>query len=64
MSATSQAVTLKGYGFSVVENIMVMRGFMTYESQADYPTKAGGRKVKKMQGNMVFSYCPFCGEKV
>ena len=61
--AEAHGVTLQGYGFTVVGNAMVMRGFMPYEAQADYQTKSGGRKVKKLKGTMVFNYCPFCGEK-
>lgn len=62
--AHDHKVTLEGYGFGVQNNTMVMRGFMPYTTFARVPMKKGGEKPQKLKGNMVFSFCPFCGEKV
>jgi len=56
--ATSHSVELLGYGF------VVDGKFMPYEAKADYRTKAGSLKTKKLKGIMVFSFCPFCGNKL
>lgn len=61
--ATDHKVELQGYGFGVVGNTMVMRPYMAYKASADYPLKKGGTKWKTLTGNMVFSFCPFCGSK-
>ena len=37
---------------------------MEYEEFAYVPIKKGGEKPKKQRGNMFFSFCPFCGEKI
>ena len=62
--AHDHKVTLEGYGFSIHENAMVLRGFMPYTAFAFVPLKKGGEKPQKIKGNMIFSFCPFCGEKL
>ena len=61
--ATDHNVRLQGYGFSILGNSMVLRPFMPYKATAVYPLKKGGTKEKTVTGNMIFSYCPFCGSK-
>jgi hypothetical protein len=61
--ASGHKVDLQGYGFGIVNNTMVMQGCMTYKAAATFPIKKGGTKYKTQTGNMIFSYCPFCGVK-
>ncbi len=61
--ATDHGVTLQGYGIRFVANTAELAGFMPYEAQAAHLKKDGGVRVKKLKGNMMFSFCPFCGEK-
>ena len=60
--ATGHAVELNGYAllFTPDHNI-VQKGCMTMTTRASFPLKKGGVKEKKETGNMVFTYCPFCG---
>lgn len=63
-NSTGHKVQLMGYGLVLTENKFVSRPFMEYETFAFVPLKKGGSKPKKTTGNMFFSYCPFCGEKI
>lgn len=54
-------VKLEGYGFGIINNTMILQPYMTYEAFSYVPLKNGGEKPKKMKGNMMFSFCPFCG---
>ena len=64
-TATQHKVTLQGYALAITEGSgIVQRSYMPYETFAYVPLKKGGMKPKKTTGNMFFSYCPFCGEKV
>ena len=62
-AASQQRVTLKGYGLCISEDTLHERALMEYETYALVPLKSGGSKPKKTKGNMVFSFCPFCGAK-
>ncbi len=62
--AREHSVKLQGYGFALVGNRMTMRPFLNYKSQAIHPLKRGGEKSKTSIGNMMFSFCPFCGVKI
>lgn len=63
--ATGHSVSLQGYGFAIVGNSMITAPFMEYKATAMYPVKkTGGTKEKTTRGNMMFSFCPFCGVKV
>lgn len=57
-------VTLEGYGFGIVNNTMVMQPYFNYTGFSYVPLEKGGEKPKRVTGNMIFSYCPFCGEKL
>ena len=56
-------VTLKGYGFGIKDSKMVFQPFMEYQELSYVPLKKGCEKPTKKTGSMIFSYCPFCGEK-
>ena len=58
------SVELKGYCLGITDKGLVLRSYMPYSYEADYPLKKGGYKHKKQEGNFVFSYCPFCGGKI
>lgn len=61
--ARNHAIGLDGYVFGVTESLdMFMRPSLQYRGSAIHPLKKGGEKQKKITGNMVASYCPFCGE--
>lgn len=55
--AEGHGVSLLGYGYSAIE-----LAYMPYECGATYKLKKGGTKYKTTTGNMIFSFCPFCGE--
>ena len=57
-------VTLEGYGFGIRDNTMVLQPYMNYKAFAFTPLKKGGEKPKKTIGNMVFTFCPFCGVRL
>jgi hypothetical protein len=57
-------VTLSGYGFGIVNNTMIMQPYFEYTAFSYVPLKKGGEKPKNVKGNMIFTHCPFCGEKV
>ena len=62
-AATGHKVALQGYAYCLGASV-TSRAFMEYKTTASYPLKKGGEKVKNETGNMYFSHCPFCGEKV
>lgn len=62
--ATGHHVALQGYGFAIIDNVLTMKPYMPYTTAAEFPLKKGGTKFKKQTGNMVFSFCPFCGTKL
>lgn len=53
-------VKLRGYGIVMGAKISE-RPYMPYEAFAYVPLVKGGEKPKKVNGNMIFTYCPFCG---
>lgn len=61
--AKDHAVTLGGYTFTLEDGNAVMKGYMPYEFEALYPLKNGKTKRKTYKQAVVFSFCPFCGEK-
>ena len=63
-SGREHKVRLKGFGLVVVGETLKQRPYMEYEEFAYVPIKKGGEKPKKQRGNMFFSFCPFCGEKI
>lgn len=61
--ATGHQAKLQGYGFVLMEDALVMRGCMPFKLSAIHQLKNGGNKEKTSTQNMMFSFCPFCGEK-
>lgn len=61
--ASGHIAALEGYGFVIEADGMKVRGYMPYETAANFTTKKGSERRKVTKGNMFFSYCPFCGEK-
>lgn len=60
--AKRHALCLRGYSYLIGEKVTEV-GCMTIEMAAEYPLKKGGFKEKTRRSNMIFNYCPFCGEK-
>lgn len=63
-SAKEHGVELQGYCFAIIDGHLKMKPYMLYKATADYPLKKGGSKVKAMSGNLVFTFCPFCGARI
>lgn len=62
--STEASAELEGYGLRFSGGgEAFLRGFMPYKVYASYEKK-GQVKEKKVKGNMIFSFCPFCGEPV
>lgn len=61
--ATNHGATLQGYAFAVVGDCLMTMGYLPVELSAEYPLKAGGKKLKKTSQNMFFTFCPYCGER-
>lgn len=62
-SATGHSARLVGYALIIGDYSMSQKGCMTIELTAAHPLKKGGYKAKTERSNMIFTYCPFCGEK-
>lgn len=62
-NATEHNVTLTGYALLIDDDELKMKGHMEFKVTALHPLKKGGEKLKTFTQNMIFSYCPFCGER-
>jgi hypothetical protein len=60
--ANKHQARLKGYTLILGKQVEE-KGCMPIEFTAVYPLKKGGEKEKTVKQSMVFTYCPFCGEK-
>lgn len=60
--AREHKARLTGYALLFGETLKE-KGAMPIELTAIFPLKKGGEKEKKSKSNMIFTYCPFCGEK-
>lgn len=60
--AIEHSARLVGYSL-IIGNRIEQKGCMTIELSAAHPLKKGGYKTKTERSNMIFNYCPFCGEK-
>lgn len=61
--AKDHKVTLGGYGFAIIGNKITHQGAVQITATADHLVKKTGEyRPKKMSGNMVWSFCPFCGK--
>lgn len=54
---------LTGYTLIIGSSGVRQKGCMGIELTAAHPLKKGGHKAKTDRSNMIFNYCPFCGEK-
>lgn len=61
--AKEHSARLSGYSLVIIENTIKQKGCMPIELTAAHPLKKGGFKAKTDRSNMIFSYCPFCGDK-
>lgn len=62
--AADHRVSLTGYALIVTKDMgLVAKGCMPIKASAKFPIKKGGTKEKKIEQNMIFNFCPFCGEK-
>jgi hypothetical protein len=60
--AKGHSLTLKGYAL-IFGDTLKEKGFMELETEAEFPTKKGGIRKKKTRQNLIFTFCPFCGER-
>lgn len=60
--AVGHEVSLTGYTF-IIGDKLEYKGCMNIEAAADFPLRKGGFKRKTQSQNMIFTFCPFCGEK-
>jgi hypothetical protein len=61
--AQDHRVSLQGYVFAISGNTMTLHPYMPIKYGARHTNKKTGREVwKNEKGNMVFSFCPFCGQ--
>lgn len=61
--AKDHGATLAGYTLVLTEEKIIQKGCMPIELIALYPPKKGGYKGKRTSSNMIYTFCPFCGEK-
>ena len=61
--AQNHGATLMGYTYIIEDLGITTKGFMPIELNAQHPLKKGGVKAKTMRSNMIFTFCPFCGER-
>lgn len=63
--AKNHQVTLEGYCMGIVGDRMVELGVVPISARAEHLVKKSGEyKAKASKGNMVWSFCPFCGKPV
>lgn len=61
--ATEHSATLNGYAFIFGSSVQ-MKGCMEVEYSARHAVKKGdGYKTKRTKSSMIFTFCPFCGER-
>ena len=60
--ATDHRAKLTGYALIFGETV-TEKGCMAIDYSAKFPLKKGGVKERSQKMNMMFTYCPFCGEK-
>lgn len=63
--ARNHQVSLAGYGFVFVENRLDQMPYMPINCEAEHLVKkTGAWKARKSSQNLMFNFCPFCGEKI
>lgn len=61
-NAKEHSAKLAGYSLIIGDNCLKQKGTMPIEMTAAHPLKSGAYKAKTMRSNMIFTFCPFCGE--
>lgn len=61
--AKDHCAELSGYTFLLCDSGVTEVGCMVFKLTASHPLKKGGFKEKTERSNMIFTFCPFCGEK-
>lgn len=61
--ATEHSAKLSGYSLIIGSNSIKQKGCMPIELTATHPLKKGGYKARTERSNMIFTFCPFCGER-
>ena len=61
-AATNHSIKLMSYTL-ILGNQLAQLGFMEAEQTANFSLKKGGEKQRKAKINIIFTYCPFCGDK-
>lgn len=64
-TAKDHSVELDGYTLVMQGNSLVLKGCMNISTEAAVPLKKTGafKQKKSSGGNMIFTFCPFCGER-
>lgn len=59
-------IKLEGYGFCLnrESNQIELKPFMPAVGCYTHTFKNGNKKKKKVEQNIFFNYCPFCGESI
>lgn len=60
--ATDHRAKLTGYAL-IFGKELTEKGCMSIEYTAKFPLKKGGVKEKAQKVSMIFTFCPFCGDK-
>ncbi|WP_367846426.1 hypothetical protein [Rhodoferax sp. WC2427] len=60
--ASDHGVSLEGYAFLLGNAGMRTQAYMPFKQAAMFPLKKGGAKLQTKHINMMFSFCPFCGQ--
>lgn len=62
--AKNHTAELTGYTMVMEHLKLITKPFMPFEITYLHKQKNGTEKTKKLKQNFIFSYCPFCGEKI
>lgn len=62
-AAQEHSVKLTGFSLIIGDSAIKQKGTMPIEMTAAHPLKSGAFKAKTTRSNMIFTFCPFCGEK-
>ena len=60
--AKNHSIKMLGYAL-IFGKTVTQKGSFSVEGTANHPLKSGKFKSKKFKTNMIFTYCPFCGER-
>ena len=60
--ASGHEAELTGYTLIIGDELKT-KGCMPIKLRAKFPLKKGGDKERTSTQNMIFTFCPFCGQK-